>query len=107
MTDAGRLVAAALLALLSGWAAGGRDGATPGADDAAAAAAYQDCRGLSDTVVSTDRAIDQDISASRQDDLQRAGVVWAQTRVMHEHTHDRAAGIVDSCMQAKGFSPKR
>jgi hypothetical protein len=39
--------------------------------------------------------------------LQRASVVRAQTRVMHEHTRDRAAGIIDSCMQAKGFSPKR
>jgi hypothetical protein len=96
-----------MLPLMAGCAAGGSDWAKPGADDAAVAAAYQDCRGLSDTVVSTDRAIDQDISASRQDDLQRAGVVRAQTRVMHEHTRDRAAGIVDSCMQAKGFSPKR
>jgi len=102
-----RLAATAMLSLLSGCAAGGSDWATPGVDDAAAVAAYRDCRGLSDTVVSTDRAIDQDISASRQDDLQRASVVRAQTRVMHEHTRDRAAGIVDSCMQAKGFSPKR
>lgn len=107
MTGSGRLAAAAMLSLLAGCAAGGSDWAKPGADDAAAAAAYRDCRGLSDTVVSTDRAIDQDILASRQDDLQRAGVVRAQTRVMREHTNDRAAGIVDSCMQAKGFSPKR
>jgi hypothetical protein len=107
MTGDGRFAAAVMLSLLAGCAAGGSDWAKPGADDAAAAAAYQDCRGLSDTVVSTDRAIDQDISASRQDDLQRASVVRAQTRVMHEHTRDRAAGIIDSCMQAKGFSPKR
>src|ERR1043166_5823209 len=99
MTGARRLAAAAMLSLLAGCAAGGSDWAKPGADEAAAAAAYRDCRGLSDTVVSTDRAIDQDISASPQDDWQRPSVVRAQTRVMPEHARDRAAGIVDSCMQ--------
>ena len=107
MTIAHGICAAAILLLLTGCADAGTDWAKPGADESAAAAAYRDCRGLADTAVETDRAIDQDISASRQDDWQRASVVRAQTRVMHEHTRDRAVGIVDSCMKAKGFSPKR
>jgi len=107
MISAFRLCIAGIMLLLAGCAAGGSDWAKPGADDAAAVAAYGDCRGLSDTVVSTDRAIDQDIMASRQNDWQRASVVRQQTQIMHEHTRDRAAAILDSCMKGKGFSPKR
>ena len=106
MTSALRLCIPGIMLLLAGCAAGGSDWAKPGADDAAAVAAYGDCRGLSDTVVSTDRAIDQDIMASRQNDWQRASVVRQQTQIMHEHTRDRAAAILDSCMTGKGFSPK-
>jgi type IV pilus biogenesis protein CpaD/CtpE len=98
MSRAAPLNAAAALLLLAGCS---------GADEAATNAAYQDCRGLADTAVETDRAIDQDILASRQDDWQRASVVRTQTRVMHEHTRDRAGAIVDSCMKGKGFNPKR
>lgn len=107
MTSALRLCISGIMLLLAGCAAGGSDWAKPGADNAAAATAYQDCRGLSDTVVSTDRAIDQDIMASRQNDWQRASVVRQQTRIMHEHTGDRAAAILASCMKGKGFTPKR
>ena len=106
MRGAACLLAAAVLLPAAGCSGGG-NWAKSGADEAAASAAYQDCRGLADTVVKTDRAIDQDILASRQDDWQRASVVRAQTRVMHEHTRDRAAAIIDSCMKGKGFSPKR
>jgi hypothetical protein len=105
MTRAGPLRAAIVLLLMAGCSGGG-DWAKPGADDSAAAAAYQDCRGLADTAVGTDRAIDQDILASRQSDWDRAAVVRQQTQVMHEHTRDRAAAIVDSCMKGKGFRAK-
>lgn len=101
-----RLYAASLL-MLAGCTTGGGDWAKAGADSAAAEAAYQDCRGLSDTAVETDRAIDQDILASRQNDWQRASVVRTQTQIMHEQTRDRAAAIVDSCMKTKGFSRSR
>jgi|SRR5437764_5153606 len=106
MRGAVPLHAAAVLLLAAGCSGGGANWAKSGAGDTAASAAYQDCRGLSDTAVETDRAIDQDILASRQDDWQRASVVRAQTRVMHERTRDRAAAIIDSCMKGKGFSPK-
>src|SRR5690348_8375906 len=102
-----RIHAAAVLLLTAGCSGGGANWTKSGADEVAASAAYRDCRGLADTAVETDRAIDQDIMASRGDDWQRAGVVRAQTRVMNEHTRDRAAAIVDSCMKGKGFSPKR
>ena len=105
MTRAGQLPTAVVLLLIAGCASSG-DWGKPGADDAAAAAAYQDCRGLADTAVETDRAIDQDILASRQNDWERASVVRTQTRVMQEHTRDRAAAIVDSCMKGKGFRAK-
>jgi hypothetical protein len=107
MSRAAPLNAAAALLLLAGCSGGGGNWAKSGADEAATNAAYQDCRGLADTAVETDRAIDQDILASRQDDWQRASVVRTQTRVMHEHTRDRAGAIVDSCMKGKGFNPKR
>jgi hypothetical protein len=107
MRRAAPLNAAAALLLLAGCSGGGAQWAKSGADEAATNAAYQDCRGLADTAVETDRAIDQDILASRQDDWQRASVVRTQTRVMHEHTRDRAGAIVDSCMKGKGFNPKR
>ncbi|MBV8493731.1 MAG: hypothetical protein JO162_09670 [Alphaproteobacteria bacterium] len=106
MTGAARFYAAAFLLLIGGCNTGGGDWAKTGADNAAAAAAYQDCRGLSDTAVETDRAIDQDILASRQNDWQRASLGHTQTQLMNDHTRDRAGAIVESCMKAKGFSRK-
>jgi len=101
-----RLRAMLLLLLLVGCAGGG-EWVKPGMDQAAAGREYQDCRELADTAVKTDADIDQDILATRQSDWQRAGVVRAQTRVMHEQTRDRGAAIVDSCMKTKGYSPAR
>jgi hypothetical protein len=98
---------AALFLLLLAGCAGGDAWLKPGMDQAAAGREYQDCRELADTAVKTDADIDQDILATRQSDWQRAGVVRTQTRVMHEQTRDRAAGIIDSCMKAKGYSPAR
>ena len=98
---------AALFLLLLAGCAGRGDWVKPGMDQAAAGREYQDCRELADTAVKTDADIDQDILATRQSDWQRAGVVRAQTRVMHEQTRDRGAAIVDSCMKTKGYSPAR
>jgi hypothetical protein len=94
------LCAMAALAGCSGRA----DWARPGADAAAAAAEYQDCLGLAGTAVKTEADIDQDILATRGDDWRRGGVGQLQTRTMREHTRDRSAAIIDSCMRAKGFS---
>lgn len=101
-----RFLAALLLLPLAGCAGAG-DWVKPGADQAAAGREYQDCRDLADTAVKTEADIDQDILATRQTDWQRAGVVRAQTRVMHEQTGDRATAIVESCMKTKGYSPAR
>jgi hypothetical protein len=106
MTGVRRYCGAIILLLTAGCDAGGGDWAKAGADNTAAQAAYQDCRGLADTAVETDRAIDQDILASRQNDWQRASVVRTQTQIMHEQTSDRAGAIVASCMKAKGFRAK-
>jgi hypothetical protein len=96
----------ALVPLLAGCGGAG-DWAKPGADDSAATAAYQDCRGLAGSAVQTDADIDQDILATRQGDWQRAAVVRQQTQIMHEQTRDRAAAIIESCMKAKGYNQKR
>ena len=105
MKDTMRLCGALVL-LLAGCGGAG-DWARPGADEGAATAAYQDCRGLAGSAVQTDADIDQDILATRQGDWQRAGVVRQQTQIMHEQTRDRATTIIESCMKAKGYSQKR
>jgi len=95
-----------LVLLLAGCAAAG-NWTKPGADAAATARDYEDCRDLAATAVKTDADIDQDISATRGSDWQRAGVGRAETRTMQDHTRDRAAAIIDSCMRAKGFAKPR
>jgi len=106
MNRASRLCRMLALLLLAGCSGAG-DWTKAGGDEAAAARDYQDCRALAEGAVRTDADIDQDISATRQNDWQRAGVVRQQTRVMHEQTRDRAAAIIESCMKAKGYSQKR
>jgi len=90
--------------LLLAGCAGGGDWAKAGADEAAVARDYEDCRDLAGAAVRTDADIDQDIAATRSDDRQRAGVVRVQTRTMGEHTRDRADAIITRCMRAKGFT---
>jgi hypothetical protein len=94
-------------ALLLAGCAGAGSWVKPGADDAFTVREYQDCRAMAATAVKTDADIDQDILATRQDDRQRAQVFRLQTEVNREHTKDRAASIVDTCMRAKGFAPPR
>jgi hypothetical protein len=97
--------------LLAGCAAAGSwtkaDWIKAGADPAATARDYQDCRATAGTAVKTDADIDQDILATRPNDSQRAGVFRRQTETMREHTRDRAAAIVAACMRAKGFAEAR
>ena len=99
-----RLPLCAMLTLALAACSGSSDWAKAGADEAAVARDYEDCRDLAATAVRTDAAIDQDIAATRNDDRQRAGVVRAQTRTMGEHTRDRADAIITRCMRAKGFT---
>ena len=93
-----------LLLVLAGCAAPG-NWTKPGADNAAAAREYQDCREIAEQAVRSDAEIDQDILATRQNDWQRSDVVRAQTQAMHAMTGDRSARIVASCMRQKGFAP--
>jgi hypothetical protein len=94
------------LLLLAGCAAAG-GWTKPGADAAATAGAYQDCREMAASAVKTDADIDQDILATRSSDSQRAGGVRVETQAMQDHTRDRAASIVGACMRAKGFVAAR
>ena len=94
------------LALALAGCAGAGNWTKAGADDAASARDYQECRAMALAAVKTDADIDQDILATRHDDRQRASVFRLQGEAMREHTTDRAAAIVDSCMQAKGFAKR-
>jgi hypothetical protein len=78
-----------------------------GADAATTVSEYQDCRRVAGSAVRTDADIDQDIQATRPNDLQRSGVVRAGTQAMQEHTTNRAAAIAAACMRAKGFVARR
>ena len=95
------------LALLLAGCAGAGSWTKAGADEAATARDYQECRAVASAAVKTEADIDQDIRATRPDDHQRAKVFRLQTDTMRVHTTDRAAAIVDSCMQAKGFAKPR
>ena len=95
-----------LVLLLAGCAAAG-GWSKAGADAAAAAHEYEDCRAVAESAVKTDADIDQDILATRQSDRQRSAGVRVGTQMMEEHTRDRAAAIVASCMKAKGYRPAR
>jgi hypothetical protein len=100
----------ALALLLGGCAGAGSwtraDWTKGGADEAASARDYQECRAMAAAAVKTDADIDQDILATRHDDRQRASVFRLQGDTMREHTTDRAAAIVDACMRAKGFAKR-
>jgi hypothetical protein len=78
-----------------------------GTDSATASGEYEDCRGAAASAVKTDADIDQDILATRHNDVQRAGGVRVETQTMQEHTRDRAAAIIAACMKAKGFAEPR
>lgn len=99
-----RHCAALLVAMLAGCGTGNGNWVKPGADAATVEQEYRDCQALVAPVVRNEAAIDQDILATRQSDWQRAGIVRVETRTMQEQTRDRAAAIIASCMQAKGFS---
>ncbi len=95
------------LALLLVGCAGTGGWIKTGADSAASAREYQDCRATADTAVKTDADIDQDIRAARGSDLQRSAGIRAETQAMQEHTKGRANAIIGACMRAKGYAEPR
>ena len=95
-----------LALLLTGCAAAGGWNKA-GADSAAAAREYQDCRATAESAVKTDADIDQDIRATRGSDSQRSAGIRAETQAMQEHTSGRAAAIIGACMRAKGYAEPR
>ena len=97
-----------LVALLLSACAGGAAGwAKPGTDQAAADAAFDDCRAIAGEAVRTDIDIDQDITATRGGDWQRSRTGRVETETMNAHTRTRSGNIVAACMKAKGFSEGR
>jgi len=96
------VVLVAALAACSGAGSGGW--VKTGADEAAVASAYRDCRALTDTAARTDLNIDQDIAASRGSDLQHASILRQQSQDIRADNAERADAVLASCMQAKGFT---
>jgi hypothetical protein len=95
----------AALLLLAGCAKAGGGWSKPGADAAATAQAYRDCEVAAQRAVGPQTTIDQDITASRGADWQRADVFHEETGMMRDATADRTRAIVEGCMTAKGFAP--
>jgi hypothetical protein len=98
------IIGAACL-LLAACGGGAKDWARPGSDDAAAQAAYDDCRDRAAAAVRTDTNIDQDIAATRSPDLQRSALLRAQSQDTTRTNRDRGETIIAACMSAKGFGP--
>ncbi|HKS89403.1 MAG TPA: hypothetical protein VJR70_08190 [Stellaceae bacterium] len=97
-----RLVALVLLPALAACAGGGW--AKPGADAAATDAAYSECRAEASSAIAPEIGINEDILATRQNDWQRTHVGHVASETMRDQTRGRAAALVASCMQAKGFA---
>ena len=75
----------------------------PGADASATANEYRDCRALAADAVKPQVDIDQDILATRQNPWQHVYGGRVEGTAPQEETRRRAAALVASCMQAKGF----
>jgi hypothetical protein len=90
--------------LLAGCAGAGAGWVKPGGDSGQTARDVEECRALTDTMVHTDADIDQDIGATRGNDLQRSNLLRMQTQQTHEHNRDRADAILAACMHKKGYS---
>jgi hypothetical protein len=95
------------LALLLAGCGGAGSWTKSGADAAATASEYQDCRAIAASAIKTDADIDQDILATRQEDWQRSGTGRVATQTTQDHTRDREAAVVSACMRAKGFAEAR
>lgn len=97
-------VFAVLLALLL-TACGGQGGwDKPGADPEALARDNRGCRAQAARVLARDRAIDQDILATRGPDWQRSGAAEPHHQQMHEQAAADAEAAFDGCMRAKGYA---
>jgi hypothetical protein len=79
----------------------------PGVDPATVESAYAACLDATNTATISDFDIDQDIAASRSNDLQHSEFAQTQTRQNQATNRDRAQTVLSSCMEAKGFSPAR
>ncbi len=93
------------LALLLGGCATTGNWSKPGAEAAATAREYEDCRAAAADAVKPETGIDQDILATRQADMQRSSSVRIATQKIQEETRQRELAIVAACMKAKGFAP--
>jgi|HubBroStandDraft_6_1064221.scaffolds.fasta_scaffold1973063_1 hypothetical protein len=92
--------------LLAGCAGGGAGWVKPGGDGAQTARDVEECQALTDTVVHTDADIDQDIGATRGNDLQRSSLLRMQAQQTQDNNRDRAGAILAACMHQKGYSQR-
>jgi hypothetical protein len=65
-----------------------------------------ECRALADSAVARDAAIDNDILVTRGGDWQRTGTLGAKKSTFAMQDRGRARDIIETCMAAKGYSPR-
>lgn len=66
---------------------------------------YTQCRAEASRAVQRDQNIDQDILASRGQDLQRDGLLTLRRDTMRNSNLGRYDEILDRCMSARGYHP--
>jgi hypothetical protein len=91
-----------LLFLLAACATEGR-WVKEGASDKVVASDLAQCRGEASRAVDRDAAIDQDIMASRAQDLQRSGMTTLRRDTLRASNLGRHDEIVARCMAARGY----
>jgi hypothetical protein len=99
-------LAAILVLVLAGCAGSGgweKEGASP---DTATRDLSQ-CRSEASRAVARDAAIDQDILASRGQDLQRSGMLTLRRDTMQNSNAGRYQEILDRCMIGRGYHAAR
>jgi len=75
-----------------------------GSDDEAIARELRDCNQQANSALASERGINQDINATLGRNWQMGGTLGIEDQAMSEQAEGLADRILNSCMQAKGFT---
>ena len=75
-----------------------------GVDDQTVAREFSDCNAQANAALSTERGINQDISATLGRNWSLSGTQGVQSQSMREQSAGYADQILNNCMRAKGFT---
>jgi len=75
-----------------------------GIDEEAIARELRDCNHQANAALASERGINQDINATRGRNWQMGGTLGIEDQAMSEQAEGLADRILNSCMQAKGFT---